>query len=364
MKKNLKFKITIAGTLLFILLFILSGCSKSSKIPDDYDYDDLSEYLKLGNYKGVEYELKDTQVTQSEVQQYIDEVLLESADIEQKKEGIVKNDSVVNIDYTGSLNGVEFEGGSATDTMINIADSNFIPGFAEGIIGHKVGETFDINVTFPENYGNDDLAGKNTVFKITINYIELEKTPDYNDNWVKKNTEFNTIAEYEKSIKEEIEDGKKRNAVSNARQEVLAKIIDDSKVVKYPQKEYDSSYNRLVDTYKSYAENSDIKFEEYLETEMGLTKKEFEQIAKETVEKAVKQELVLHSIARLEKIEITAGEYTEYLDKLLKDAGYTRETYEEEYGYTIEEYAESNNLFNFLLYQKVMDKVMEYSEAI
>lgn len=364
MNKKTKCKIIIYATLLFMLFFILPGCSKSPKIPNDYDYADLSEYLKLGKYKGIEYEEMDTQVSRTEIQQYIDEALLESADIEQKKEGIVKEDSMVNIDYVGSLNGVEFEGGSATDIMINIADSNFIPGFAEGIIGHKVGETFNINVTFPENYGNDDLAGKDTVFNITINYIELEETPEYNDSWVKKNTEFDNTVEYEKSVKKDIEDGKKRNAISNARQEVLAKIMDDSEVISYPQKEYDNSYNRLVDTYKSYAEDNDIEFEEYLETEMGLTKKQFEKIAKETVDKAVKQELVLHSIARLEKIKITADEYKEYLNNFLKDAGYTEETYEEEYGYTIAEYAENNNLYTVLLYQRVLDKVMEYSEAV
>ncbi len=363
MNKKKKTKLILYFALSLVLMLIITGCKKSPVVPKDYEYDDLSVYLKLGKYKGIEYDKINTQVSRAEVQQYIDEALAESTKKEQKKEGVIENDSTVNIDYVGSLNGVEFEGGSAKDTTINISDNNFIPGFAEGLVGHKVGESFDLKVTFPDNYGNEDLAGKETVFKIKVNYIESEDSPEYNDAWVKANTDFKDTAEFEKSAKEDIAAGKKLDADSKEKQEVLGKIMDDSKVIKYPDKEYDNRYNQIVDTYKAYAENGDVEFEEYLKNDMGLTKKQFEKLAKETAQKAVKQELVLHSIAKLEKIETSSEEYNEYLSKLLKDAGYTEETYEEENGISIAEYAEKNNLYTSFLYQKVMDKVMEYSKA-
>ncbi|NLY87299.1 MAG: trigger factor [Clostridiales bacterium] len=363
MKIKIKTKLIINLALSLLFLILLVGCSESLNESKDYAYDDLSKYLKLGEYKGLEYEKIDVQVTQAEVQQYIDEAILNSSKTEQKKEGIVESDSVVNIDYVGSLKGVEFEGGAAEDTTINIADNNFIPGFVDEIIGHKVGETFNIKVTFPENYGNDELAGQNTVFKIKINYIEVAKHVEYNDNWVKKNTDFSYTSDYEKSVKDDIEDSKKQDAASKEKQELLSKIMENSEVISYPKKEYDSRYKQIVDRYKSIAESNDIKFDDYLKNEMGITQKQFKKLAKDTAEKVVKQELILHSIARAEKIEITDQEYNDYLSKFLKELGYTEETYKEEYGYTINEYAESNNFFTSYLYKRVMNKVMEYSKA-
>ncbi|MBQ0018130.1 MAG: trigger factor [Clostridiales bacterium] len=345
---------------------MLCGCKGSVDnltVPDEYNYDDLSQYIKLGEYKGIEYEDAASQVSQSELQEAIDELLSESSEEVRNTTGTVKEDSKINIDYVGSIDGVEFEGGTGSDIDLDMADNNYIDGFADGILGHKAGTTFDINVTFPENYGNEELAGQPAVFKITVNYISEEDTPEYSDEWVKNNTDYDSMKDLEAGLKAEMLSEKNENSASDARTYVFDTIIDRSEVVEYPEKEYNSRYEQLVNSYKGYAEANDIEFSDYLEDQLGITEKEFESMAKETCETAVKQELVLHAIAQAEGIKPGDSDYQEFVNKLLTDSGYTEEDFEEQKGCTIKEYAELNNLYTSMLYQVVMDKVMEYSIA-
>lgn len=345
---------------------LLCGCRNSVDkltVPDEYNYGDLSQYIKLGEYKNIEYEKADNQVSQSEIREAIDEMLSESAEEVRNTTGTVKEDSKINIDYVGSIDGVEFEGGTGSDIDLDMADNNYIDGFADGILGHKAGTTFDIHVTFPENYGSEELAGQPAVFKITVNYISEEQTPEYNDEWVKNNTDYNNMKELEDGLSKEILSKKADNSTADTRTYIFDTIVDRSEVLEYPEKEYNSRYEQLVNSYKSYAEANDIDFTDYLEDQLGITEKEFEAMSKEACETAVKQELVLHAIAQKEGIDPSDSDYREFTNKLLKDGGYSEEEFEEQKGCTINEYAELNNLFTSLLYRDVMDKVMEYSIA-
>ena len=343
------------------MLVLAGGCAKEAGVPEDYDYDDYSEFITLADYKGIEYEGVDDQVSQEEVQAYIDEALASSAESSQNTEGVVTEDSVINIDYAGSIDGVEFDGGTAEGVELDIADNNYIDGFAEGIIGHKAGETFDLHVTFPENFGNDELNGREAVFSITINYIVEESIPEYNDEWVRNNTDYTTTAEYEEAVRSDILAGKSRSAQSEIRLEVFNKIMENTEVIKYPEKELNARYDDIVSSYQGYAEAADMEFEDYLNSEMGISVDEFESMATEAAQNDVKNEMVLRAIAKAEGIELTDSDYNEYLIGLLEAAGYTEDSYKEEKGYTIQEYAEENGLFTSYLYQRVMDKVMEYS---
>ena len=353
-------RLAVATAMICPMVF-LGGCSSGTKIPAGYNYDDYSEFIKLGNYKGVAYEKMDNQVSESEIADYISQAVEESATENHNTTGVVTEDSVINMDYVGSIDGVEFDGGSAEDVEFDIADNNYIDGFAEGIIGHKAGETFDLYVTFPENYGNEELRGKEAVFRTTINYIVESDLPEYNDEWVKNNTDYSTTEEYEAAVKEEILAAKQSDTSGDERLDVFDKIVEDTEVIKYPEEEYNAKLDKLVNSYKDYAASMDMEFEDYLLTEMGLTEDEFNDLAKQAVEAAVKQDLVLHAIASLEGIEITDDEYNDYLLGLLEDAGYTEDSFKEEKGYTIQQYAEENDLFTSYLYQRVMDVVMEYS---
>ena len=322
-------------------ILVLTACGGAS-VPDKYNYDDFTKYVKLGRYKNLEYTKSNPNVSDAEVQDAITAALDKAKKKTEVKEGTAEANSIVNIDYTGKINGRKFDGGTAKGYELNLADSNFISGFAEQVVGHKVGETFDINVTFPANYSNNsELSGKAAVFTIKINSIVKTVIPEYNDEFVTKNTKFKTKAEYEKNIKKQLLKDKKAKAASAEKQEIFSQILEASKIKKYP----------------------DTSYENYLKNNLGMDKATFEKQANTAAKNTVRQELVLHALAEKYKIKITDSEYNDYLDKLLKDAGYTRSQYEKASGMKIEKYAEQNNLFDTMLYERVMDKVLKDSIA-
>ena len=361
MKVKLK-KITVTGLMLCLAL-LLAACGEKAQIPKDYNYDDLSKYVKVAEYKGVEYTKIKGDVSDQEVKDYIDNMVANNEETEQIKEGTVEKDSVVNIDYVGSIDGVEFEGGAAQGVDLDIANSGYIEGFAEGIIGHKVGETFDLHVTFPENYGKEELNGKPAVFKTTINYLVKKKTAEYSDEWVKNNTEYKTKAEYEEYVRKTLSEEKLSSAENTEKNEVFGKISDGTEVIEYPEKEMESRKEQINKLYQDYAKSSGVELDEFIKTQMGMDAEQFSTMVEESAKNTVKMELILHYIKNAENIEINQKGYDAFLDKMIKDAGFTEETFKEQNGKSLAEYANENNLFSSYLYKEVTDKLMEYSVA-
>lgn len=343
------------------LALVLCGCS-SAKIPDEYDYDDLSKYIELGKYKNLEYEKYDTEVTQHEVMEYIYKQMDSNKQTEEVKSGTVTKDSIAVIDYDGRYKGKQIDGAYAEGVSIDMSTNDYLPDFMNGILGRKVGETFTMQVVFPENYA-DEYAGKTIDFTVTIHSLMVTKTPEYNDSYVKKNTEYSSTKEYEKAVKKQLSESKKAEASDSDELELFNTILENSKLIKCPKKEYEARYNSIVETYKAQAKDYDSSFEKYLKEELGVSKEEFYKEAKESAESAVKQELILHQIARNEDISITRSEYNDYLDELLEGIGSSKSEYKKQSGMSIEEYAEKNNLYSSLLYKKVMEKVKGFSKA-
>jgi len=352
----------ICLSVITVMVITATSCGAKAAIPDDYKYDDLSEYIKLGEYKGLEYTKITGDVSDDEVKSYIDDKLASSEETEEIKEGTVKEDSIVNIDYVGSIDGVEFEGGAAQGVDLDIANSGYIAGFAEGIVGHKVGETFDLHVTFPEDYGKEELNGKDAVFKTTINYLVKKKKAEYTDDWVKNNTDYKTKEEYEKSVKDELSEQKLSSADTNEKSEVFNQIFASSEVIKYPEKELEARTEMIKNMYASYAKQSGVELDEFISSQMGMDADQFNQLAEQSAQEAVKQELILYSIKDKENIEANQAGYDEFIKKQLESAGYTEDSFKEANdGKTIYEYANENNMYASYLYSVVMDKVMEYS---
>lgn len=343
------------------MMLAVSSCGNSgASIPDEYNYADLSQYIKLADYKGVEYSKITGDVSDDEVKDYINNQIAASEESIEIKEGVVKEDSIVNIDYVGSVDGVEFEGGTAQGQELDIANSHYIEGFAEGIVGHKVGETFDLHVTFPENYGKEELNGKAAIFKTTINALIEKKPATYNDEWVAKNSEYKTTAEYDKYIKEQLSAEKLESADSSQKSEVFMKLVEGSEIVEYPEKELAARTEQVKNYYTDYATNSGMELNDFL-TQMGMDPANFDSIAEENAKTSVKQDLVLHAIKNSESMDVKASDYNAYLMETLESAGLTEETFKEQYGKTIAEYANENGMFSTYLYKIVMEKIMEYA---
>ena len=172
---------------------------------DNMDLDEYISYyaenVTLGDYKNIEYSYEVAAVSDSDIQSSVDSFLSENATYDEDKESEAKTGDTVNIDFTGKIDGVEFDGGSGTNYDLVLGSGSFIDDFEDQIVGHKAGDTFDVAVTFPDDYGNDDLNGKDAVFTTTLNYIKLTHTPELTDELVAENTDFSNVADYKQDLK-------------------------------------------------------------------------------------------------------------------------------------------------------------------
>lgn len=144
----------------------------------------MSKVIKLGNYKGIEFKVEKVPVSNEEVEQQIQMILAQSSQTEEKDGDTVENGDIATIDFVGLKDDVAFEGGTGNDYDLEIGSGSFIPGFEEQMIGMKVNETRDLNLTFPENYQAEDLAGQDVVFKVTVKKLSVKKEAELNDDFV------------------------------------------------------------------------------------------------------------------------------------------------------------------------------------
>ena len=202
------------------------------------------DYVTLQTYTGVQIPASEVNPTDSEIQSKIDETIQNYTTTEQVKEGTVEDGDSVNIDYVGSIDGKEFDGGSTNGkgTTVTAGGDNYIDDFLDQLIGHKVGETFDINVTFPDDYGVDDLNGKDATFSTTINYIEKTNVPELTDDFVKENLGYDTVDEYKQSISDSIYQ-------DNLSSSLLNWLIENSVVSEVPDSVVDALYQVQYDYY-------------------------------------------------------------------------------------------------------------------
>ena len=207
------------------------------------------------------------------------------------------------------------------------------------------------------------MAGKNVVFTIKVKAIVKTNTPEYNDAFVEKNTKYKNTAEYEKSIRTKLEKENEATAEKDAYSEVFAKILKDSEVKKYPEKELDASKESMKETYKNLVKQYNLEYEDFLKQYMKMDEKSFNKQVDAYAKNSVKQQLVMRQLAKELDVTVTDEEYNEYLQALLKQNGMTEDSFEEQSGTSLKEYAQQNNMYEGLLYEKIMKQVMKLSKA-
>lgn len=328
----------------------LTSCGSSMSY-DDYD---MSEYLKVGEYK----ELKTAPYAVSVVDTEVDAQILKNLDAAAEDKTLDKNAAVVkgdtvNIDYVGKLNGKKFEGGSAEGYDLVIGSGTFIDGFEDGLIGKKNGETTDLNVTFPEDYQSKELKGKAVVFTVKINSITRKIVPELNDDFVQKNSEYKTVDEYTKAVEKQLYNQKEAEAINKQKTDLWSKALDNTEVLKYPDRELDHyiKYNsdKMDETAKAYG----ITREEVLAQFDFSDEDEFAVVNEDSSKLRVKQELLIKYIADKEKLTYTDAE-REALVQDFNNQGYDAEAIEAQTGRTLEDYVHIE-----LLYQKVLDFLLD-----
>lgn len=352
--------VAIVAVIAIILVFVNNKQSK------EYNYD-LSKYVKVGNYKGLEYTSQKASVTDEEVDVEIQRRLQKAAKTENFKSGKVENGDTINISFVGKIDGKEFEGGSSESTDITVGTTQMIDGFVEGLIGKNVGESVTLNLKFPDDYGKTDLQGKAVEFKVTINSKKKISVPKLNASFVKKNSKYKTVKEYKEGVKKELLNQKQKSIDSTVKQELWSRIINKSKAKKYPEKELNeamSQANKLEESYKAQAQNYGMEWETYLKTVMRTDKKGFEKLKQEYAKNIVFNRMVMYSIARSENISLSNREYKKEILKILEDNGYDEESFKKAFGKDIETYADEQNWRQKILFDKVLDKVMKDGKKV
>ena len=270
--------------------------------------EDVSEVVTLGEYKGLELEKTVIPVTDEQVDAEIETDV--SLTTEDAGDGPVESGDIAVIDYEGKQDGVAFDGGTAEDYSLEIGSGTFIPGFEDGVIGMMKGETKDIELTFPEDYGNEKLAGQDVVFTVTVKSVE--RIPELSDEWVKKNTDVETIDEYKAQVREKLEKEADSDADTNLRADAYQKIVENSTFGEIPEKDIEPGEKYQREYVESMAGYFGMELEDMLAAQ-GYSMEEFEEECKAFGEDQAKTLYVLEAIREAENIEITDEDATEVM---------------------------------------------------
>ena len=263
--------------------------------------------VKLGDYKGIEVAKKNLEVTDEEVEQACKSMAAKDATMEVKAEQVIAKNDFVTFDFVGSVDGVEFPGGKADNYELQIGSGQFIPGFENQMIGMKAEEVKDINVTFPENYGEASLAGKAAVFKVTVHEVKEQKLPEFTDEYVKTlNKDVNNYDELKAAKKVELEATKAQAEKDRQTNDLINKIIDNA-TVDMPKTLVDSRYNAMKSQYENQAKMYNIPFETFIQI-MGSTLEQFEDITRKQAERQALFDVVAGAIIEAEKLVPTKEE--------------------------------------------------------
>lgn len=261
--------------------------------------------IELDGYKGISAPKASAEVTDAEVDAEINKKLEENAREITVEGRAAQNGDIAVIDFEGFVDGVAFDGGKGEDHDLELGSGSFIPGFEDQIIGHNVGDSFDVNVTFPEKY-TEDLAGKEAVFKVTLKGLKAKELPALDDEFAKDVSEFDTLDEYKADLKKNLTDSKEAAAKRNFENEVFKKLAGLVNA-EIPECMVERTCENMLSEFKYNVESQGIPFDMYLQY-LGMTPDSLKESYKERAEEEVRIELALEKIVELENIEVSDEE--------------------------------------------------------
>lgn len=287
----------------------------------------LDDYITVGEYKGLSVSKNNTEPTEEDVNAAIDSALADKAEKKEVTGRPVQNGDIANIDYEGKKDGVAFDGGTAQGYDLTIGSGQFIPGFEDGLVGAEVGETRDLNLTFPENYGNEELAGADVVFTVTVNSISESVTPELTDELVKEiDSSLNNVAEYREQITEKLRSENESQEDSRIKNELLDMVVDASQYEELPQGLVNEQIDIAILQAGNYATSMGISTDDFFNQFYGITIDQFKEQYKEYAEHGAKQMLAVFAIAEKEGLLLNDSEteaaLKEYMTNLSFDGDY------------------------------------------
>ncbi|MBQ7669486.1 MAG: trigger factor [Clostridia bacterium] len=275
--------------------------------------------VKIDGYKGIEVEKETVKVEDSEVDAEIDRVRERNARITDIEDRAAENGDIVNIDFDGYCDGVPFDGGKAEGHELTLGSKSFIDGFEDQIVGKNIGDEFDVNVTFPEDYHAKELAGKPAVFKVKLNSIKVKELPAADDELATMASEFDTLAEYKADIKAKITERKESAAYREVENKLIEALVDKLEA-DIPECMFDEEVDNLVRDMDSNLRMQGLDLQTYLKyTGMNMDSVRAEMRPRAISQ--VKTRLALEKIAEIENIEATEDDVNEEFEKIAKAYG-------------------------------------------
>ncbi|MHA4963437.1 trigger factor [Bacillus subtilis] len=271
--------------------------------------------VKLGEYKGLGIEKDDTTVTDEDVQNELKTLQERQAELVVKEEGAVEEGNTVVLDFEGFVDGEAFEGGKAENYSLEVGSGSFIPGFEDQLVGLEAGAEKDVEVTFPEEYHAEELAGKPAVFKVKIHEIKAKELPDLDDEFAKDiDEEVETLAELTEKTKKRLEEAKENEADAKLREELVLKASENAEI-DVPQAMVDTELDRMLKEFEQRLQMQGMNLELYTQFS-GQDEAALKEQMKEDAEKRVKSNLTLEAIAKAENLEVSDEEVEAELTKM------------------------------------------------
>jgi len=282
--------------------------------------------VALGEYKGVEVEFAPQTVSEAEVQAEIDRALEQNARFDDVDRAAQNGDKVV-LDYSGSIDGVKFEGGTAEAQTLDLGSGTFIPGFEEQVVGMKAGEEKDISVTFPEQYHAEDLAGKDAVFAVRLISVKEKQLPEADDEFAQDVSEFDTFEEYKADVRKTLEERREKQNRYALEDAVVGKVVENARV-EIPAPMVDSQVGYQMQELEYTLMMQGLSMQQYLEYS-GMTEEQLREQYREPSERRVKTQLVMEAIRNAESVEVTDEELNAQMEEFAKAQKKTLEEYKE-----------------------------------
>lgn len=270
--------------------------------------------VKISDYKGMKAPKNVKDVTEEDINAQIEQIKQRNARIVSVDNRPAKLDDEVVINFEGFMDGEAFDGGKAEDFPLKLGSGQFIPGFEEQLVDHSIGDEFEINVTFPENYQMEEYAGKLATFKIKINAINETEYPEFDDELIKDTTEFDTVDEWKEDIKKTLEDRAESRAESEFENYIMETLIKNVDAV-IPKCMFDHRVDSLIRNFEHNLKHQGMSVEIYLQY-TGMDMDSFRETFEDRAENEVKLRLALEKIAELENIEISEDEINSQLQEI------------------------------------------------
>ena len=270
--------------------------------------------VTLGQYKGVEVEKADASVSAEDVEAELKKVQEQNARLLTVEDRGVEDGDQTVIDFEGFVDGKGFEGGKAEDYPLTIGSHSFIDTFEEQLIGKKIGEECEVNVTFPTEYHAADLAGKPATFKVTVKEIKVKELPELNDEFASEVSEFDTLDEYKKDVEKKLAEKNEIEANSKNEDAVVAKVVENA-TMEIPDKMIDAQAENMVQDMARRMQSQGLSLDMYLKY-TGMTVEQMKEQARPDAEKRIRTRLVLEAVAKAENIQISDEKVDEEVAKM------------------------------------------------